>query len=126
MTFITSLSELCFSDITTVSSDKYDDRCLETTDFGDDVEITMGISNTENDCVNSSSDMSVDGDEGLSLAQGVDNQEISIGMLVDGERGETLPNFKKRKYRWDYNPHLVLLLMAHSDLMTSGVICWKC
>lgn len=98
MTFIISLSELCFSDITTVSSDKYDDRCLETTDFGDDVEITMGISNTENDCVNSSSGMSVDGDEGLSLAQVVDNQEISIGMLVDGERGETLPNFKKQKY----------------------------
>ena len=58
----------------------------------------MGISNTENDCFNSSSDMSVDGGEGLSLAQGVDNQEISIGMLVDGERGETLPNFKKQTY----------------------------
>ena len=47
VTFTTSLSESCFSDVTTVSSDKSDDGCSETNDFGDDVYIAVGISNTE-------------------------------------------------------------------------------
>jgi hypothetical protein len=86
VTFTTSLSESCFSDVTTVSSDKSDDRCSETNDFGDDVYIAVGISNTEK---TSSSDISDDGDERLSLSHAVDKKEISTGMLLEdnGERG---------------------------------------
>jgi hypothetical protein len=75
VTFTTSLSESCFSDVTTVSSDKSDDRCSETNDFGDDVYIAVGISNTEKA---SSSDISDEGDERLSHA--VDKKEI-IGTI---------------------------------------------
>jgi hypothetical protein len=86
VTFTTSLSESCFSDVTTVSSDKSDDRCSETNDFGDDVYIAVGISNTEKA---SSSDISDEGDERLSLSHAVDKKEISTDILLkgDGERG---------------------------------------
>jgi hypothetical protein len=86
VTFTTSLSESCFSDVTTVSSDKSGDRCSETNHFGDDVYIAVGISNTEKA---SSSDISDDGDERLSLSHAVDKKEISTGILLEGngERG---------------------------------------
>jgi hypothetical protein len=86
VTFTTSLSESCFSDVTTVSSDKSDDRCSETNDFGDDVYIAVGISNTEKASL---SDISDEGDERLSLSHAVDKKEISTDILLegDGERG---------------------------------------
>jgi hypothetical protein len=55
-------------------------------DFGDDVYIAVGISNTEKA---SSSDISDEGDERLSLSHAVDKKEISTDILLegDGERG---------------------------------------
>jgi hypothetical protein len=63
-----------------------DDRCSETNDFGDDVYIAVGISNTEKA---SPSDISDDGDERLSLSHAGDKKEISTGILLEGngERG---------------------------------------
>jgi hypothetical protein len=58
----------------------------ETNDFGDDVYIAVGISNTEKA---SPSDISDDGDERLSLSHAGDKKEISTGILLEGngERG---------------------------------------
>ena len=69
-----------------IRQDKSDDRCSETNDFGDDVHIAVGISNTEKTL---SSDISDDGDERLSLPHAVDKKKISTGILLegDGERG---------------------------------------
>jgi hypothetical protein len=64
------------------SSDKSDDRCSETNHFGDDVHIAVGISNTEKA---SSSDISDDGDERLSLSHAVDKTEISTGIVLEGD-----------------------------------------